>query len=96
MSASDLQGHASMARDFHISRSRGDDSRRDRSLADDVVRQCPTRRDRAVAAGRAARRWLPPSVETDGFSSEVEDVEVRGGEDGRRDDRQLCHAGRYR
>lgn len=77
MTALDSQGHASLARDFLISRARGDYDTAIALLTDDAVWHSPIDGPRR---GRVAIReaLVAADRDTDCFSSEVEGVDVRG------------------
>jgi ketosteroid isomerase-like protein len=77
MTALDSTGHASTARDFLISRARGDYDAAIALLADDAVWHSPIH---GLCRGRAAIREMLVAADrdTDWFSSEVEEVDVRG------------------
>jgi ketosteroid isomerase-like protein len=77
MTALESQAYATLARDFLISRARGDYDAAIALLTDDAVWQSPIHGPRR---GRGAIREMLVSAErdTDCFSSEVEDVDVRG------------------
>ena len=77
MTALDSQGHAGLARGFLISRARGDYDAAIALLTGDAVWHSPVDGPRR---GRAAIRdaLVAADRDTDCFSSEVEDVEVRG------------------
>ncbi len=77
MTVFDSQGHASLARDFLISRDRGDYDAAVALLTDDAVWHSPIYGPRR---GRGAIREMLVAAkrDTDCFSSEVEEVDVRG------------------
>jgi ketosteroid isomerase-like protein len=95
MTTIDTDRHASLARDFLISRAQGDYDAAIQLLADDAVWHSPIEGPRQ---GRGAIREMLVAAEreTDRFSSVVEDVEVRGDRAiativnrGEREDREL-------
>ena len=77
MMALDSTGLADAARDFLICRTRGDYDAAVALLAADAVWHSPIH---GVCRGRAAIREMLVAAErdTDSFSSEIEDVDVRG------------------
>jgi ketosteroid isomerase-like protein len=77
MTALDTDRHANLARDFLISRARGDYDSAVALLADDAVWHSPVEGPRH---GPAAIREMLVAADrdTDCFSSVVEDIEVRG------------------
>ncbi len=77
MTVQESQAHADLARDFLISRARGDYDAAIALVTDDALWHSPIEGPRR---GRAAIREMLVAADrdTDAFSSVVEDVEVRG------------------